>query len=104
MVFYFTITVAPPTSPLFVYAGLDTMIPPLVSLIVFVGVSLATQRRAPPRSDIIYLIPNDDDVVSGADVFEWRNPVDVRTLVVRSGRKGSSTYDSGFKESKDDER
>jgi solute:Na+ symporter, SSS family len=104
MVFYFTITVAPPTSPLFVYAGLDTMIPPLVSLIVFVGVSLATQRRAPPRSDVIYLIPNDDDVVSGADVFEWRNPVDVRTLVVRSGRKGSSTYDSGFKEGKDDEK
>jgi hypothetical protein len=80
------------------------MIPPLVSLIVFVGVSLATQRRAPPRSDVIYLIPNDDDVVSGADVFEWRNPIDVRTLVVRSGRKGSSTYDNGFKESKDDER
>jgi Na+/proline symporter len=104
MVFYFTITVAPPTSPLFVYAGLDTMIPPLVSLIVFVGVSLATQRRAPPRSDVIYLIPNDDDVVSGADVSEWRNPVDVRTLVVRSGRKGSSSYDRGFKESKDDER
>lgn len=104
MVFYFTITIAPPTSPLFVYAGLDTMIPPLVSLIVFVGVSLATQRRAPPRSDVVYLIPNDDDVISGADVFEWRNPIDVRTLVVRSGRKGSSTYDSGFKESKDDER
>jgi len=104
MVFYFTITIAPPTSPLFVYAGLDTMIPPLVSLIVFVGVSLATQRRSPPRSDVVYLIPNDDDVISGADVFEWRNPIDVRTLVVRSGRKGSSTYDSGFKESKDDER
>ena len=104
MVFYFTITIAPPTSPLFVYAGLDTLIPPLVSLIVFVSVSLATQRRTPPRPDVIYLIPNDEDVVSGAGVSEWKNPLDIRTLVVRSGRKGSSSHDSGVKEDKDGER
>ena len=104
MVFYFTITIAPPTSPLFVYAGLDTLIPPLVSLIVFVSVSLATQRRTPPRPDVIYLIPNDEDVVSGAGVSEWKNPLDIRTLVVRSGRKGSSSHDSGVKEGNDGER
>ena len=104
MVFYFTISIAPPTSPLFVYAGLDTLIPPLVSLIVFVSVSLATQRRTPPRPDVIYLIPNDEDVVSGASVSEWKNPLDVRTLAVISDRKGSSSHDGGFKEGQDGER
>ena len=86
MILYFLISTAPTDSPYYQYGGLDTMIPPLVSLAVFVGVSLATQKRTPPRHDVIYLIPNDEDVVSGADVEQWVNPIDVRQL---SGAKRS---------------
>jgi len=79
-ILYFIISTAPPTSPYFAYAGLDTMIPPLVSLAVFVLVSLATQKKTPPRQDVIYLIPSDEDVVTGADVTEWVKPIDVRQV------------------------
>lgn len=80
MILYFLISTAPSDSPYYAYGGLDTMIPPIVSLAVFVGVSLATQKKTPPRHDVIYLIPNDDDVVSGADVDQWVNPIDVRQI------------------------
>ena len=56
------------------------MIPPLVSLVVFISVSLATQKRTPPRHNVIYLIPSDEDVVNGADVSEWVKPIDVREV------------------------
>jgi Na+/proline symporter len=85
LILYFIISTAPPTSPYFAYAGLDTMIPPIVSLIVFVSVSLATQKRTPPRPDVLYLIPSDDDVVSGADVTEWVKPIDVRQAKSKGG-------------------
>ena len=80
MILYFIITIAPSGSPYASYAGLDTMIPPLVSLVVFVGVSLITQKRTPPRHDIVYLIPSDMDSVTGADVSEWVDPIDVRQV------------------------
>jgi SSS family solute:Na+ symporter len=80
MVLYFLISVAPSSSPFSAYAGLDTMIPPLVSLAVFVGVSLKTQKKTPPRHDVIYLIPNDMDSVTGADLSEWVKPIDVRQV------------------------
>src|ERR1041384_1758488 len=80
LVLYFLITTAAPTSPYAAYGGLDTMIPPLISLVVFISVSLATQKRTPPRPDVVYLIPSDGDVVSGADVSEWVKPVDVRQV------------------------
>jgi hypothetical protein len=41
---------------------------------------LATQKKTPPRQDVIYLIPSDEDVVTGADVTEWVNPIDVRQV------------------------
>jgi hypothetical protein len=56
------------------------MIPPIVSLVVFISVSLVTQKRTPPRHNVIYLIPSDEDVVSGADVPEWVKPIDVREV------------------------
>jgi len=56
------------------------MIPPLVSLVVFISVSLATQKKTPPRHDVIYLVPSDEDVVSGTDVSEWIKPIDVRQI------------------------
>jgi len=80
LVLYFIITTAIPGSPYFAYAGLDTMVPPLVSLIVFVSVSLATQKKTPPRHDVVYLVPSDEDVVSGSDVSEWVKPIDVREI------------------------
>jgi Na+/proline symporter len=80
MIFYFLISTAPPGSPYASYAGLDTIIPPLVSLAVFVGVSLRTQKRTPPRHDVIYLIPSDNDTVTGADLHEWVHPIDVRQV------------------------
>jgi SSS family solute:Na+ symporter len=80
LILYFLITTAAPTSPYYVYGGLDTMIPPIVSLVVFISVSLATQKRTPPRDNVIYLIPSDEDVVSGADVSDWVKPIDVREV------------------------
>lgn len=85
LILYFLITTAAPTSPYYVYSGLDTMIPPVVSLVIFISVSLATQKRTPPRSNVIYLIPSDEDVVSGADVSDWVKPIDVREVKTKRG-------------------
>src|SRR4029078_13600412 len=62
---------------------LDTIIPPIVSFVVFVVVSLATYKRSPSRHDVIYLIPSEEDVVSGEDVYKWVNPIDVRNIPSR---------------------
>jgi hypothetical protein len=56
------------------------MIPPPISLAVFILVSLATQKKTPPRHDVIYLVPRDEDVVAGTDVKDWVNPIDVRLI------------------------
>ncbi len=45
-------------------AGLDTLIPPAVSLIVMVPVSLLTQKKYPPKHEVINLVPDDIDVLS----------------------------------------
>jgi solute:Na+ symporter, SSS family len=46
-------------------AGLDTMIAPVVSLIVMVIVSLMTQESHPPKHHVIHEIPDDADVIAG---------------------------------------
>jgi len=46
-------------------AGLDTMIPPVVSLVVMVAVSLMTQKSHPPKHHVITEIPDDADVLAG---------------------------------------
>jgi Na+/proline symporter len=46
-------------------AGLDTMIPPVVSLIVMVLVSLLTQEKYPPKHHVIDEVPDDADVLAG---------------------------------------
>ncbi|MEE8318191.1 MAG: hypothetical protein V3R36_00990 [Dehalococcoidales bacterium] len=43
-------------------AGLDTLIPPVVSLMVMVPVSLMTQKQDPPKHEVINEIPSDEDV------------------------------------------
>jgi Na+/proline symporter len=46
-------------------AGLDTMIPPVVSLVVMVAVSLMTQKSHPPKHHVITEVPDDVDVLAG---------------------------------------
>ena len=48
------------------YDGLDTLIPPLVSLVVFVAVATATQGRSTPKHDALDYAPTDEELVSGA--------------------------------------
>ena len=43
-------------------AGLDTLIPPVVSLLVMVPVSLMTQKQDPPKHEVIHEIPTDEEV------------------------------------------
>ena len=45
-------------------AGLDTLIPPVVSLIVMVPVSLLTQKKYPPKHHVISEAPDDIDVLT----------------------------------------
>ncbi len=45
-------------------AGLDTMIPPVVSLLVMVPVSLLTQKRYPANHEVVYETPSDELVLS----------------------------------------
>jgi Na+/proline symporter len=46
-------------------AGLDTLIPPVVSLIVMVPVSLLTQKQYPPKHHVIHEVPDDATVLRG---------------------------------------
>jgi SSS family solute:Na+ symporter len=50
------------------YAGLDTMIPPVVSFVLFIVVALATQKKYPGRPGIINYVPPEEDVVKGEDL------------------------------------
>jgi Na+/proline symporter len=45
-------------------AGLDTMIPPVVSLIVMVPVSLMTQKSHPSKHEVINYVPTEEQVLS----------------------------------------
>jgi Na+/proline symporter len=46
-------------------AGLDTLIPPVVSLLVMVPVSLMTQKSHPPKHHVITEVPDDADLLAG---------------------------------------
>ena len=46
--------------------GLDTLLAPLASLVVFVTVALATQRSHPPRHEALHHVPSERELVSGA--------------------------------------
>jgi Na+/proline symporter len=45
--------------------GLDTLIPPLVSLVAMVTVSLATQQRDQPKHYVINEVPTDEQIARG---------------------------------------
>ncbi len=52
------------------WAGLDTMIPPVVSFALFIVVALATQKKYPgkARHDVRDYVPPEEDVISGNDL------------------------------------
>ena len=56
------------------WAGLDTMIPPVVSFVVFITVALATQNRYPgkARHDVRDYVPPEEDVITGEDLKHFR--------------------------------
>jgi solute:Na+ symporter, SSS family len=56
------------------YAGIDTMIPPVVSFVLFVGVAFATQKKYPGRPGIINYVPPEEDVVRGEDLKGYVDP------------------------------
>jgi solute:Na+ symporter, SSS family len=47
-------------------AGLDTLIPPVVSLLVMVPVSLMTQKQDPPKHQAATYVPTEEEVLSTA--------------------------------------
>ena len=49
-------------------AGLDTLIPPVVSVIIFVAVALATQKKYPGRYGVVDYVPPEEDVLNGEDL------------------------------------
>lgn len=56
------------------WAGLDTMIPPVVSFTVFVLVALATQNKYPgkARHDVRDYVPPEEDIIAGEDLKHFR--------------------------------
>lgn len=58
------------------WAGIETMIPPVISLIVFVSVALATQKKYPGYllHGIVDYVPPEDDVVLGQDLKGYTPP------------------------------
>jgi SSS family solute:Na+ symporter len=68
------------------YAGIETMIPPVISLIVFVSVALATQEKSPGYllHGIVDYVPPEDDIVNGEDLRGYTPPA-VPTPKVQAG-------------------
>ena len=56
------------------YAGIDTMIPPVVSFVLFIGVAIATQNKYPGRPGIVNYVPPEEDVISGQDLKGYVDP------------------------------
>ncbi len=57
-------------------AGLDTMIPPIVSFVAFIIVALVTQKKDPgiEKHGIIEYIPPEEDVILGQDLRGYTSP------------------------------
>jgi solute:Na+ symporter, SSS family len=55
-------------------AGLDTLIPPVISVIIFVVVALATQKKYPGRYGVVDYIPPEEDVIIGEDLKGYVAP------------------------------
>jgi solute:Na+ symporter, SSS family len=66
----------PTTAILPEYAGVDSMIPPVVSFALFIAVALATQKKYPGshRHGVVDYVPPEDDVVRGEDLKNYVGP------------------------------
>jgi len=58
------------------YAGIESMIPPVISLVLFVAVALATQKKYPGYllHGVVDYVPPEDDVVLGQDLKGYTAP------------------------------
>jgi len=56
------------------YAGIDTMIPPVISFFLFIGVALATQKKYLGRPGVIDYVPPEQDVIRGEDLKGYLSP------------------------------
>lgn len=58
------------------YAGLDSMIPPVISFALFIVVALATQKKYPgsQRHGVVDYVPPEEDVVRGEDLKNFVSP------------------------------
>jgi len=79
--FYFNETwgIFSPSENALSYAGIETMIPPVISLVVFVSVALLTQKKQPGEyyHGVIDYVPPEDDIVLGEDLRGYTPPVGV---------------------------
>lgn len=57
------------------WAGLDTMIPPIISFTLFIIVALATQKKWPgkERHDVNDYVPPEEDVIMGEDLKHFQS-------------------------------
>lgn len=58
------------------WAGLDTMIPPAISVPLFIAVALATQKKYPgeKRHGIVDYVPPEEDIINGVDLKGYTEP------------------------------
>lgn len=74
--FYFNEIFFSPSENALSYAGIETMIPPVIALVVFVAVALLTQKKQPGEyyHGVISYIPPEDDIVLGEDLRGYTPP------------------------------
>jgi SSS family solute:Na+ symporter len=53
------------------YAGIETMIPPVISFVLFIAVALTTQKKYPGRHGIVDYVPPEEDVIRGEDLKDY---------------------------------
>jgi solute:Na+ symporter, SSS family len=58
------------------WAGLDTMIPPAISVPLFIAVALATQKKYPgeKRHGVVDYVPPEEDIINGEDLKRYTEP------------------------------
>ena len=70
-------------------AGLDTMIPPVVSFVAFIMIALATQKKHPgtERHGVIEYVHPEQDVVAGEDLKGYISPSGFEICLIGGRRK-----------------
>jgi solute:Na+ symporter, SSS family len=53
------------------YAGIETMIPPVIAFVLFIVVALTTQKKYPGRHGIVDYVPPEEDVIRGEDLKDY---------------------------------